>query len=598
MNVHRKRAMTAAERKAASRARRRAETDPARDPLLFTTDEWRDFLTPMGLARKAGCDIDEIAALVLKELGDNAGDVGGASISLNDGVWSVTDTGPGIAPQRVAEIFDLRRPMQSTKRIRRPLRGMLGNGTRIVAGFCAIHGLPLRIRSQGILTTLRFDPTTGRSTAEAEAVAHSPGTTVMLPAAGPLKDEQVGALARATVALAAQPEQTLHTGPSSPWWYGDTDFAFLLGTAPADATMRGVLRDMGLAVPRGIDGSVLAASIDHAVAAATLALLRERYPAIEPRRIGKVGPRAFKWAEGYAIHQTIRRDATGAELPVVIECYAFCDTKTRDPKAITDPPDEPAFYVNRSPTLRGPAFQDGDRGLWMEGVGLDYRRKIETGGGGVFRLAISIITPSMPLASDGKAPSLRSIAHPLAACASEALKRARRTAPEDAEEAQRIAREREVEAKRRYEGRSIDAAWRLHRYWARVRRRAEKIAERERQEARRAESRRAEEARRAEWRAQAAGNPLHAMLTEAAEREGVAPVELAVLSPGADPFALHRPASHRAGQWLAAKIDMLFPDPTARPHPRGIHYALASTGAVRPDGKQYLNDAASYRWLT
>ena len=76
--------------------------------------------------------------LVLKELTDNALDAGGTIYvgQLEDGGWYVEDDGRGIAgdPPDIARLFSIRRPLVSSKLLRLPTRGALGNGLRVVAG--------------------------------------------------------------------------------------------------------------------------------------------------------------------------------------------------------------------------------------------------------------------------------------------------------------------------------------------------------------------------------------------------------------------------------------------------------------------------------
>ena len=119
----------AAERKRIERERRKAA------PIIHETADWRLFLDPETLPQKAGCQPDDIGAVVLKELVDNALDAG-ASVTVRHAsetrLWIVTDTGPGIDPDDVPRLFCVNRPLLSSKLKRMPTRGMLGNGLRVV----------------------------------------------------------------------------------------------------------------------------------------------------------------------------------------------------------------------------------------------------------------------------------------------------------------------------------------------------------------------------------------------------------------------------------------------------------------------------------
>jgi hypothetical protein len=58
-----------------------------------------------------------------------------------------TDEGPGRdgEPEEIAELFSIRRPMRSSKLLRLPQRGALGNGLRVVAGAVLASGGALAV---------------------------------------------------------------------------------------------------------------------------------------------------------------------------------------------------------------------------------------------------------------------------------------------------------------------------------------------------------------------------------------------------------------------------------------------------------------------
>ena len=82
---------------------------------------------------------------MLKELADNGLDTG-AEVkrrrSSPSGGYFVEDDGPGIdgTPEDIARLFCINRPMVSTKLLRLPTRGALGNGLRVVAGAVLASG--------------------------------------------------------------------------------------------------------------------------------------------------------------------------------------------------------------------------------------------------------------------------------------------------------------------------------------------------------------------------------------------------------------------------------------------------------------------------
>ena len=105
--------------------------------MKFEREDWTSFRTVEGLQQKAGVPKPMLTRLVLKELTDNGLDAGeGQGRRAAEGRLFCRDDGPGIdgAPEDIARLFSIPRPMVSTKLLRLPQRGALGNGLRVVAG--------------------------------------------------------------------------------------------------------------------------------------------------------------------------------------------------------------------------------------------------------------------------------------------------------------------------------------------------------------------------------------------------------------------------------------------------------------------------------
>ena len=106
--------------------------------MKFERADWTSFRTVEGLQQKAGVAQSKLRRLVLKELADNALDTGARVRigQLPDGGYFIEDDGSGIEgqPEEIARLFSIARPMISTKLLRLPTRGALGNGLRVVAG--------------------------------------------------------------------------------------------------------------------------------------------------------------------------------------------------------------------------------------------------------------------------------------------------------------------------------------------------------------------------------------------------------------------------------------------------------------------------------
>jgi hypothetical protein len=141
------------------RERQRAAA-AAQAPLLFERADWQLFLRRETLSRKAGCEPGQIGRIVLKEVVDNALDTGSGEVTLEEipGGYRVTDHGPGIDPADVARLFAVNRPLLSSKLKRLPLRGMLGNGLRVVCGaVAAFDDGTITVTSRGHRQTLAID---------------------------------------------------------------------------------------------------------------------------------------------------------------------------------------------------------------------------------------------------------------------------------------------------------------------------------------------------------------------------------------------------------------------------------------------------------
>jgi hypothetical protein len=99
---------------------------------MFERADWTLFRIIEGLQQKAGVPAQHLRRLVLKELADNALDTGATiRYGLVDGKadrrYFIEDNGPGLegAPQDIADLFSIARPLRSSKLLRLPQRGQL-----------------------------------------------------------------------------------------------------------------------------------------------------------------------------------------------------------------------------------------------------------------------------------------------------------------------------------------------------------------------------------------------------------------------------------------------------------------------------------------
>jgi signal transduction histidine kinase len=127
---------SAAERKRQSRERQRV----AERQTYFSRTDWSLFLNPRTISQKAGCQPADLRKLALRELVDNGADASADNVIIypeGDG-WIISDDGPGLDPDDVPHLFSVNRTLVSSKQLRLPTRGMVGNGLRVVMGAVAV----------------------------------------------------------------------------------------------------------------------------------------------------------------------------------------------------------------------------------------------------------------------------------------------------------------------------------------------------------------------------------------------------------------------------------------------------------------------------
>ena len=132
---------------------------PETEVFRFEREDWTLFRTVEGLQQKAGVAAEPAPRLVLKELDDNALDTETAcrSRAPQRRTPSSSGRGPGIdgEPEEIAALFSIRRPMRSSKLLRLPQRGALGNGLRVVAGAVLASGGALVVDTRNRRLALR-----------------------------------------------------------------------------------------------------------------------------------------------------------------------------------------------------------------------------------------------------------------------------------------------------------------------------------------------------------------------------------------------------------------------------------------------------------
>ncbi|EJW13832.1 ATP-binding protein [Paenibacillus alvei] len=197
--------------------------------MQLVREDWKLFRNIETLCQKAGVHRQFIPQLVVKELVDNALDAtGDCKLELVDHrSFRVTDYGDGIDPEWLQEYFSINRPMISSKLLRLPSRGALGNGLRVVTGAVIATGGELTVTTRGkVYKIIPLDD--GTSVKELIGVSEHMGTSVLVQLGMSISEST---LRWGNLAITFSKQGTMYKGKSSPYWYTSEAFFELINAA-------------------------------------------------------------------------------------------------------------------------------------------------------------------------------------------------------------------------------------------------------------------------------------------------------------------------------------------------------------------------------
>ena len=397
--------------------------------------DWALFRNIDGLQQKAGVPATRLRRLVMKELADNSLDAG-SRINIGcigEDIFFIEDDGPGLdgTPEEIAELFSIRRPMRSTKLLRLPQRGALGNGLRVVAGAVLASKGSLTVVTRDQRIVLQPQPDGSTALVKITPTDWPVGTRIEI-GFGPALPDDPDPFAWAHAAAALAPEGSTYEGKTSAFWYDPVQFHELL-LAHGSHPLRGVIAQLD-GCSGGKAGEIIAAakldrascgSITGEQATALLEIARTAARKVSPERLGSVGRDAFPESK-YAIehgHALLGSENPKAEIPFVVEAWA---EKTNEKGNI-----KINISVNRIPiTGEINAYRDADKDINLRGCGLaHYFQSAPTKG--AYNVHINILTPYCPITSDGKAPNLEPFVNEIGRALTTAMKKAQRAAPKE-----------------------------------------------------------------------------------------------------------------------------------------------------------------------
>lgn len=388
---------------------------------MFEREDWTLFRNIGTLGQKAGVPVRQLASLVAKELTDNALDVGAhVSARLLHGWLLIEDDGPGLPgnQEALARLFSIRRPLTSSKLLRMPLRGALGNGLRVVTGAVLASGGLLYVETNG--WRYHLSPQDDGSTeVKSEPCTRATGTLVAVKLGPSVPVDERSVLLWAEQAIEMAPHGKTYQGKTSPWWY-DSESFFEMCQAAGERPLNEVLhqfKDVTASAAHDLARGLLANALDRTACDHLLQALRERSEQPKPSVLGKLGD-VF---QGYAhAHEAgfieIRGTGMPAQMPYSIETYvAHGEDGDKDTCS---------FFVNRSP-ITGQMNVQRQKAHELGIIGCGLRHLMDVGRKPI-SLICNITTPYMPVTTDGKEPDLHRYLQPLYAAISKAAKKAKR----------------------------------------------------------------------------------------------------------------------------------------------------------------------------
>ena len=370
---------------------------------MFAREDWTLFQSLNTLGQKAGVSRDKLARLVVKELEDNAYDALASRVTvemIQDDTVQVSDDGPGIDGD-ISVIFSINRPLVSSKLLRLPTRGALGNGTRVVTGAVIATQGSLSVETKGVLYDLEFldDGTTRVASTEETG---SSGTIVTVRLGKNLFSEDGDPLFWAKISKSLRGE-SFYKGKTSAHWYDEESF-FELFKAAGEVSVFGVLKNFDGVKPAWFKGQDMedepASVVSVNYATAILKNMQHDFRDVKPSKLGVVGRDAgFGAGYGYAKLETIfSPTGSRSRIPAVLEAWAKPLDKDDDPEIIV--------AVNRTPITVDINSYVHKGQTAFEGAGLNHYFK---SGRRPMSYILNVQAPYMPITTDGKEPDFKTI---------------------------------------------------------------------------------------------------------------------------------------------------------------------------------------------
>ncbi|AOZ93616.1 ATP-binding protein [Paenibacillus crassostreae] len=390
---------------------------------MVSIHDWMKFRSLETLPQKAGVSRDKLGLLVAKELADNALDhCGQCEVGyLEPNGFYVKDNGEGIDSALLSELFSINRPFMSSKILRMPTRGALGNGLRVVTGSVIASGGTMHVSTRGKRYQIQFQPD-GSSIAEIIGDDVNTGTTIEIQFGDSLKVDLDWA--EAAIYYNRGDE---YKGKTSGYWYTSESFYELC--QGHSGSVRDLVSEFDGCT--GAKAGKLASSYKNRLsnsmtfeeAEELLGTIRNGSKQVNPDRLGSMGEVA-----GYSYYNSndqftvpTGRGMYGAEIPFAVEAWIDFDT----PAGLD-------VLINKSPITGQMNLYRGKKDMVISGCGLFENINMK-----LAHIVINIITPYMPIVSDGKEPDLKPMKDAIVQAVTKAASKAKRSLPKETRKSQK-----------------------------------------------------------------------------------------------------------------------------------------------------------------
>lgn len=377
--------------------------------ITFTREDWKMFRNLETLCQKAGVHRDYIPRLVVKELVDNALDISGSCelSQSSKNSFVVSDSGDGINPDFLETYFSINRPMVSSKLLRLPSRGALGNGLRVVTGAVISTGGTLSISTHGRTYGLTFNED---GTTRKQPIADWQGTGTRIEVSlGSLEiTKQDLTWGNAAIRMALAHDSKPFKGKTSPFWYTSESFYEVCNAAQIDLLSLSAYfhktdkNTFGLIENTFGNSPVpLSNELSFEQTEQLLDILRSGNSRVKANSLGQAGDYAhggsYKKQTGTFTVQS-SRGRHSAEIPFVAEAWvSYHDDDDEDSRSYL------WNYVNNTVAATDVRIHYNKKQvtIWSGGLYIEMKKSRP----GIYRF--NLITPYMPITSDGKAPDFR-----------------------------------------------------------------------------------------------------------------------------------------------------------------------------------------------